>query len=47
MGADGGETKQCTLDVSNTDEGLLLGMVLGAQLNKHLSYHFIHKHHDS
>jgi hypothetical protein len=47
MGADGGHTKQWTLDVSNTNKGLLPGMVLGAKLHKYLSYHFIHKHHDS
>jgi len=30
MGAGGGETKQCTLDVSNTDKALLPAMVSGA-----------------
>jgi hypothetical protein len=44
VGADGGENKQCTLDVSNTDKGLIVeGMLLVAQLNKHLSYHFYSK----
>jgi hypothetical protein len=28
MGGDGGETKQCTLDVPNTDRGLPSGMLL-------------------
>jgi len=30
MGGDGGETKQCTLHVVNTDRGLLLGRELEA-----------------
>jgi hypothetical protein len=28
MGGDRGETKQCTLDVPNTDRGLTSGMLL-------------------
>jgi len=30
---DGGETKQSTLDVLNTDRGLLLGMLLPKAMN--------------
>jgi len=33
MGGDGGEAKQCTLDVLNTGRGQLLGMLLEEEMH--------------